>query len=230
MGFLNFLCRAVIPGRPFTRRLYFVGKGLTKPYHHTRLTSEIRKDLKMWLQFLRHPSVYCRPFFDFCTELRADCINFYTDATRNFNLGAGGVCGRSWFVVKWHKQFMEFAQPSIEYLELFAVTVGVLNWVHRFQNRRIVLFCDNISVVYMINRSTSTCKNCLHLIRIIVLAGLKNNVRIFANYVNTKANTRADMLSRQKIARFRREFGNEYETWSTAVPDELWPMHKIWIR
>ena len=85
-GYLNFLCKAVIPGRAFTRRLYYATKGLTKPFHHTNLSSELKKDLRLWLEFLKHPAVYCRPFLDFDCAIRADQINLYTDASRDFCL------------------------------------------------------------------------------------------------------------------------------------------------
>ena len=57
-GFLNFLCRCVIPGRAFTRRLYVHTENKDnklKPHHHLRVTSEMKADLLMWRQFLRKP-------------------------------------------------------------------------------------------------------------------------------------------------------------------------------
>ena len=65
-GFLNFLGRCVIPGRAFTRRLYYyTANDKLKPHHHIRVNAEMREDLAMWLQFLQHPAVFCRPFMDF---------------------------------------------------------------------------------------------------------------------------------------------------------------------
>ena len=65
-GFLNFLGRAIVPGRAFTRRLYPQGKlNLLKPHHHLRITQEMRLDMQMWMQFLNHQSIFCRPFMDF---------------------------------------------------------------------------------------------------------------------------------------------------------------------
>ena len=53
-GFLNFLSRAVIPGRAFTRRLYSLLEGFQtklRPQHHIKLTKETIMDLDMWLTF-----------------------------------------------------------------------------------------------------------------------------------------------------------------------------------
>ena len=226
-GYLNFLCKAIIPGRPFVRRLYMAGKGLTKPNHHTKITRGIKLDLQMWLEFLQFPNIYCRPFVDFDEAVLATEVNFFTDASRNFKLGAGGICHNSWFSVRWDLQFMEKTQPSIEYLELYAVLVGAYNWIHRFANRCIIIFCDNISVVYMINRNTSSCKQCLMLIRRLVLLSMKHNVRVMANYVSSKNNKLADLLSRMKIRGFKK-LSPQADKNPTLLHDDLWPMYKVW--
>ena len=85
-GFLNFLCRVIVPGRAFMQRLYSQLTGFkTKltPHHHIKITNEMRMDLKMWLEFLRHQSVFCRKFLDFSQVLTAHDIQFYMDASKN---------------------------------------------------------------------------------------------------------------------------------------------------
>ena len=89
-GYLNFLCKAVVPGRAFTRRLSSHTSGVLKPHHHIRITEEMKLDLEMWKIFLRHPSAYCRPFLDFSTKVTSTDLDFYTDASGR--IGFGGVC------------------------------------------------------------------------------------------------------------------------------------------
>lgn len=48
IGMLNFACNVVPPGRTFLGRLINLTIGLSKPYHHARLNSEARADLKAW--------------------------------------------------------------------------------------------------------------------------------------------------------------------------------------
>ena len=77
-GFLNFLCRCVVPGRTFTRRLYSYTNnkdGKLKKHHHININSEMRKDLNMWKVFLNHPTAYCRPFADFDNIVTAYQVN-----------------------------------------------------------------------------------------------------------------------------------------------------------
>ena len=227
-GFLNFLCRVIVPGRAFTRRLYALTAGNNlKPHHHIRLKPETKLDLIVWQSFLVHPRVFCRPFLD-CQPLEASDIKMFSDASRNFSKGFGAFCGNSWTFRTWNREFMEKAEPSIEYLELFGVTIVVLNWIHRFRNKRIFLFCDNESVVHMINKSTSSCRNCMVLIRIITLQGLIHNVRIYAKFVSMKRNGIADSLSRLQFKRFR-ILAPHMEEFPEDIPQEVWPLQKIWI-
>ena len=200
-GFHNFLGGCIIPGRAFTRRLYTYAAGdKLKPHHHIRINAEMRADLNMWLTFLSHPSVFCRPFLDFSSILVADEIDMYSDASAK--IGMGALCGPDWMYQCWPRDFIMKHKPSIEFLELYAVTAAVLAWIHKFRNKRIILFCDNKSVVDMINVTSTNCKRCMVLIRIIVLKGLMENVRIFARHVAGAKNVFPDSLSRDKILHF----------------------------
>ena len=226
-GYLNFLCRSIVPGRAFLRRLYSsTHNNNLKPHYHVRLTEEHRLDMMVWREFLSFPQAVARPFLDF-ESLTAEDIDMYSDASRNFELGFGAYCGTEWSFGQWDKQFMVKHEPSIEYLELFGVTVAVLNWIKLFENRRICLFCDNEAVVHMINNSSAKCKHCMILIRLIVMEGMVRNVRISAKHVGTKANGKADALSRLNFKRFRK-LGVGMNDSPTSIPDEIWPMSKVW--
>ena len=116
-GFLNFVGRCIIPGRAFTRRLYsYTANDNLKPHHHIRINAEMRRDLNMWLTFLHHPSVYCRPFLDFAHTLIADEIDMYSDASGK--IGMGAICGQEWMFGQWPSKFIQKYKPSIEFLEL----------------------------------------------------------------------------------------------------------------
>ena len=235
-GFLNFLGKAVVPGRTFTRRLYKVEDGAIqknlKKHHHIPVTAEVRMDLEMWLAFLHHPTAYARKFIDLDKNLTSDEVDFYTDASANPELGCGGISGSDWFILQWDEDFIKKRKPSINYLELYAVTIAVTNWIYKYQNKRIFIFCDNMSVVQMINKGTSNCKNCMYLLRIIILMGLCNNVKINAKHVPGKLNNFSDQLSRMQYNTFRKEARKQHRTFKakpSEIPDTLWPMETIWF-
>ena len=47
----------------------------------------------------------------------------------------------------------------------------------------------------MVNNSTSSCKNCMVLLRHIILESLVQNVRVYAKFVKSVENGKADALS-----------------------------------
>ena len=68
------------------------------------------------------------------------------------------------------------------------------------------------------------------LIRLITLHGLINNVRIYAKYVKSKDNGIADAISRQQFKLFRKRAPSTIDLLPTPIPDELWPISKIWLK
>ena len=230
MGFLNFLCRGVVPGCAFTRRLYALtaGKQHLKQHHHVKLNQEYRNDLEMWKEFLERPEAYCPPFLDFETILQADEIDFYMDAAKKH--GFGGYFNRKWMFAEWNHNFITECEPSITYLELFAVTTGILSWAQFFRNKRVVLFCDNMGAMEIINSASSKCKNCMVLVRLITLHSMNLNVRIFAKHCPGLDNEKSDWLSRGKMEQFKRKYGHLHDEEPGQIPDKVWPMEKLWVR
>ena len=153
----------------------------------------------------------------------------FSDASGDYkNCGVGAYCNKSWCYAKWDTIFMRKYKPSIQYMELYGVTIAVLHWIKLFKYRKIFLFCDNKSVRNMINHNTSGCKNCMVLIRIIVLESLVHNVRVFTKYVKSKENGKADALSRLQFEHFR-ALDPDMEPKPLEMPNQIWPISKIWL-
>ena len=186
----EFSLKCIVPGRAFTRRLYNYFDSSMKPHYHVNLNKEIKSDLTVWSTFLRHPTVFCRPFMDYTTVLTAEDLDMFTDASGK--IGCGGIFGTMWFYMLWDKAF----------LELFALTIAVRLWVPLLSNRRICLFVDNEILERMVNATSTKCKNCMVLIRMIVMTSLVHNVRVFAKHISTKNNYFADAISRCQWRRF----------------------------
>ena len=238
-GFLNFLNKAVVPGRTFTRRMYskFAHLGFTnqknhnqvmKGHYHVRVDHEFKSDCRVWLLFLKNLKMVCRPFVDVSITISATALDFFTDSSRNSRLGFGCVFGKEWTYGRWEQGYIKKFQPSIQYLELFAVCVGVFTWSHKLQNARFSVWCDNQTTCRAINTGSSSCKNCMFLLRMLALSNLTNNRRIFAKYIETKANGRSDALSRQQFRWFFDLSGSNVDRKPVGLPSELWPASKLW--
>ena len=231
-GFLNFIGKCVVPGRAFTRRIYSFGESILKQHHHLDVKEELKLDLKAWKLFLDDPQMCSRPFFHLDKGTDSDEVFFYTDASRNSNFGCGGVCGTSYYIMQWEEDLIEDYNPSINFLELYALTVGFMLWGERFRNRKITVFCDNQSVLHMVNNNSSKCKRSMLLIRLLIIHAMKCNVKLSVKYVESKRNAYADYLSRMKYGSFRKLARQEqrvFEKFNTPVPDVLLPVHKFCI-
>ena len=240
-GTLNFLQKAIVPGRVFTRGMYgklkltdAKGKPLQQ-YHHVRLGKDFIMDCFMWKQFLvlanENPGLLCRPFIDFQeTTQSAELLQFYSDASLNAELGFGGTFKNSWIVGKWNKSFIQDCKPSIEFLELFALTVSVLTWAEEkeMKDSQIIIHCDNEAVVYMVNKMASSCAQCMKLLRILTLSGLKHNRRLLARHVRTEMNILADALSRHDFKRFWRNAPESMKGEPDVIPPYIWLVEQIW--
>lgn len=242
-GLLNFLCKAIFPGRAFTRRMYAKYR-LMKQHHHLRVDNELRGDCEVWIQFLTLQNAVSRPFVDLTDKLIADEFLFTTDASRNAKLGIGGYIALTelytvsefhrnfgsdnytnrWFAAQWEPGFIDQSNASIEVCELMAVATAIALFAKYLRNRRVIVFCDNQAVMHMINKATSSCKKCMHLLRLITAVSLQYNVRIFSRYIDTKANILSDLLSRNKIARFRQIAPTPTAKFPERLPTTLWPI------
>ena len=225
-GSLNFLCKCIILGRVFLSRLYSIisGKPDLKQHHHVRITEENRQDLLIWRRFLYHPSIFCRPFLT-TVEITFEDIDMYSDASGK--LGFGAYCGSSWTYGKWEPEFLTKQNPSIEFLELYGLTIGVLLWLKRFPNRNVYIHCYNESVKEMVNGMSGKDRNSMLLLRLIVLECMVHNIHLEVKYVKTTDNGKADALSRLQFKRFRR-LGPNMNDKPTELPQEIWPISKFW--
>ena len=235
-GYLNFLSRAIHPGQAFTRRIYskylnVIGKdSALKKHHHIRLDKEFKFDCEVWRIFVsQHMSqAVCRPLIDIDGISSSQELDFYSDLSAAETLGFGVIYKRHWMFGRWPVGFLRRYKPNIAYLELFALVTGILAWETELQNLRMMVFCDNKSVIDMINATSSKCPNCMYLIRVLVLSGLRYNRRVYATYINTKLNSRADALSRLKIDRFLLLSEPTIDAQPTTILEQIWPIDKIW--
>ena len=78
-GFLNFLGQSILLGHAFTCRLYAFNEKNSHllPHHHVRITSEMRADLAMWFEFMKHLTIYAREFIDFSRYWEATKISIF---------------------------------------------------------------------------------------------------------------------------------------------------------
>ena len=236
-GFLNFLNKAIVPGRVFTHRMYakFSGEALRtksgtklKHFHHVKLDAEFRRDCDMWKKFLLQQETVNRPFIDLGPKRSATVLNFYSDASASTVKGFGAIYNRSWIFGKWEDQFIQSERPSIQFLELYALCIGVFTWQEELSNQRVAVFCDNKSVVDMVSSTVSGCPFCMELLRMLTINNMFFNRRVFADHVITSKNVLADHLSRLRLNQFFKHAPKDVKPYPEKLPVELWPLSRLW--
>ena len=122
-GYLNFLCKAIFPGRAFVRRMYakysdIISAGgmpqnayqfKLKQHHHVHIDHEFKLDCKVWIQFLNGEleRVVNRPMIGLLKDAEtSEDISFYSDASAAEDKGFGAILKNRWICVDWSASFI----------------------------------------------------------------------------------------------------------------------------
>ena len=207
------------------------GNTKLKHHHHVAVDREFKDNCCIWVDFLQYQRSVSRPFVDFLSnELSSEHLFFFTDASKGESKGFGCVFGKHWTWGFWEKDYIKDYDPSIAYMELFALCMGIFVWADELRDVRIQIFCDNQSAVQMVNKLTSKCRNCMVLLRKLMLNNLQFNRRVFVSFVDTKSNFLADSLSRGQWNHFRKLSCNlQMDEKAEELLSELWPASKLWF-
>ena len=225
IGSLQFACRAIIPGRPFCRRLINSTRGLEKPHHHIRLNQGIREDLAMWRVFFERfngTSVFYDQFWSSKTEFR-----LYTDRAAGRGLGFGFYFHGRWSFGVWPKSWhIQGITDDITILEFFSLLVSLYIWGEVLRNKKITFNCDNQSVVEILNARTSKSRRVMVLLRAFTLKCLELNILVKGFFISGSRNVKADYISRLQFNKFRAVAPDAAEL-PSAVPTHLWNIFNL---
>ena len=202
-----------------------------KQHHHIRLDNKFKSDCRIWIQFLASDEfqVLNRPMVDLLQpEWNMQEVGFTSDASAAATKGFGCTLGTKWLRGDWGSDFILQKKPSIEYLELFALCMGILSWQNQLENIKMIVHCDNESVVHMVNGLTSKCKNCMLLLRVLTLNGLIHNRKVVAKYISMKSNYLSDALSQGQMLQFR-NLGSKMNMNPDELHPDLWLVDRVWV-
>ena len=183
--------------------------------HMICLTSAVKGDLHLWLQFLTQFNG--KSFFLDFVWLSSDMIHLYTDASGS--LGYGAVFGRNWLYGAWPKRWSSL---NIVILEMFPIVISVEIWANRLAKKCVTFHTDNQALVEVINKKTTKDKKLLVLVRSLVLSCLKHNILFKAVHLPGLCNTSADALSRLQVDKFK-SLDQYAAAEPTIVPPHLLP-------
>ena len=225
IGSLNFCCRAIVPGRPFCRRLINATCGLTKPIHHIPVNKPMKLDLRLWLHFFRdHNGVSA--FHDRFWISNAD-VQLFTDSAAGPGLGFGIYFHGKWAYGVWPDTWRTIGATSdITVLELFPIFVALHLWGSSFRNKKIKFVTDNMAVTHILNTMSSKSEHIMCIVRHVTMMCLRFNIVLRSTHIEGARNSICDALSRQNLAKFR-ELAPEADVHPTPVPDSLWNVFNL---
>ena len=212
-GMLNFCCGVINPARIFSRRLYNLTIGVSKHYHHVKLTIDVKDDLLVWKKFLSQYNK--RTFFLDYIWKNSTVLKLYTDASTS--VGYGAVFGDHWFSGVWDKSCNGL---HISILELYPICAALDIWGECLRNKCINIISDNMAVVCVINSFTSKDKYLMKLLRHMVFTCMKYNILIKSTHLPGKLNIIADKISRGQVQQAL-ELAPYLEKEETKVPSYL---------
>lgn len=190
IGSLQFTTSVVLPGRTFLRRMINTTIGVTNKHHHVHVNKSIKKDIQIWLLFLK--SFNGISIFIDQTPIHSTSLNLYTDSCPT---GFGGTYKHSYFFGPFPTSWRN---TNIAVLELYPIMLALQIFASDMSNKHIVLHTDNRAVADILHAKTTRHPQLLGMLRNIVLTSLKFNILISSKHIPGKTNTLADALSRNK--------------------------------
>ena len=218
LGKLCHLSQVLVAGRTFLSSVYGSLQGILSQDQHLcrRISKEVRLDLLVWYDFLLKISP--GKSFKYISAKGAN-VAMYTDASKT--IGFGGWCNNDWFHGIWPDMFWK--AKNIAVLELFPILVGLELWKDRFSDKVVNIYTDNKALVPVVEKLYCKDPEIRRILRPIALSCMQNNILLIPVHIKGDENTRADLLSRNRIMHFR-EMYPSMSRYPTQLPEVLNPI------
>ena len=152
--------------------------------HFLTLNQQVRLDLVWWNNFL--PTWNGHSFFLDSEWSSSPDMNLFTDASLT---GYGAFYGRAWLLCKWVGAQLNHL---IAWKELAAIIMASLTWGDQWKGKRVLFHCDNQTIVYSWQNSSSRSLAIMGLLRRLLLIAAKGNFAIRLLHVPGTDNSIAD--------------------------------------
>ena len=153
-------------------------------------------------------------------------MEVFTDASAKSTLGWGiFMPSKNWWSYgQWQKDYIEVMQPSIDFLEMYAVLIFLVTQQKQLANHKIHFRLDNMLTIEALSNLSSCSPHLILLIRVIALTCLLNNIRFTISHIKGKFNTEADNLFCLKLDHFLQQVPNVKELQYLNPQGPVWPL------
>ena len=162
MGRLAHASRVIKPGKTFMRRMFELLAGIRRAHHHVRLNVSLRSDLLWWSIFMESwNGITLLSENESQTEM-------WTDASGSYGCGAISPHLRRWIQLQWppyNRAGFNSRSQSILWKELVPIVLACAVWAKHWQGLSVMVHCDNMGTVAVVNSGYSREQPIMHLLR-----------------------------------------------------------------
>lgn len=190
IGKLNYVTSVVYGGRFFLRRLCDVLAHLRQPWHRTRVTVEMRNDIRWWLSF---GLVFCSKPLTMVSQRPCSAAAVSIDA-------CGRAAGAFFMGDSAYTEFSSMNKDApalcINHKEILALLPALQKWAPFLANKQVHVYSDNVCAVQSINKGSSRHPLVMESLRSVFWLSIWYNFRIKCHYYPGQRNVLADAVSR----------------------------------
>lgn len=187
IGSLNWASQVIQGGRPFLRRIIDLQNTLKGHSDKVLLNSDFFADLDWWLHFMH--------FFNGKTRILDNkaISPLQCDACSE---GGGAVFLGDFLYINWAVDMPEVAPLHINLKETIIIVVAIFRWASLLQNKKVIVYTDNVTAKSVINKMSSKNPTVMVYIRFLFFMQAVFNFSIFCVHIPGKRNRLADAVSR----------------------------------
>ena len=110
--------------------------------------------------------------------------------------GGGATFLGDFLYINWALDMPDVAPLHINLKETIIIVIAIFRWVSLLQNKRVIIYTDNVTAKSVINKMTSRNPIVMVYIRLLFFLQAVYNFSFFAVHIPGKHNTLADAISR----------------------------------
>lgn len=185
-GSLNWACQVIQGGRYFLRRILDAIQLLREQSHKCKLSKEFRKDLGWWLAYLHtfNGTLFYR---------EVDSVCLHSDSSID---GAGVFANGLWTYINWQRDYPQLAKLHINYKEVLAAVVGVLQLAPQLAGCDITIVTDSTAAKGILNKGRSKSPVVMQWLRHLFWCCARFNLRVRAIHCPGSLHVVPDAISR----------------------------------
>ncbi len=186
-GKLNWASQVISGGRVFLRRILTLKDSMAHQHHKVVLSEGFYGDIQWWQDFLS--------IFNGTVKMQDSrpITSVHTDACME---GCGGVYNGDYFYINWKTDLPSVGNWHINYKETFTIYAAAVKWGHHWENRRVIVYTDNITARSLINKGSTQNIDMMRYLRKLFWISSIHNFSLYAVYLPGKVNILADTCSR----------------------------------